>query len=97
MKLMTLFTTKKKETSKPHYGDVARWIERVIDSCETQKQIKSAERLIRLFESQYYGDLTFSEMNSTSRSLLRRCVEKWGDILEEKLEKKDKKKKDKKK
>ena len=94
---MTLFTTKKKETTKTHYGDVARWIERVIDSCETQKQIKSAERLIRLFESQYYGDLTFSEMNSTSRSLLRRCVEKWGDILEEKLEKKKKKKKDKKK
>ena len=91
---MTLFTTKKKETSKPHYGDVARWIERVIDSCETPKQVKSAERLIRLFESQYYGDLTFDEMHNISRSLLGRSTEKWGDLLEKKL---DKKKKDKKK
>lgn len=93
MKLMKLFTTKKKE-NKPHYGDVVRWIERVIDSCETPKQTKSAERLIRLFEDQYYGELTFSEMNSTSRSLLMRSTEKWGDLLEKKL---DKKKKDKKK
>lgn len=91
---MTLFTTKKKETTKPHYGDVARWIERVIDSCETPKQVKSAERLIRLFESQYYGDLTFDEMNHISRSLLGRSTEKWGDLLEKKLtrKKKDKKK-----
>ena len=92
---MIFFTSKKKETtSKPHYGDVARWIERVIDSCETPKQVKSAERLIRLFESQYYGDLTFYEMHHISRSLLERSTEKWGDLLEKKL---DKKKKDKKK
>lgn len=90
---MTLFTTKKKETTKPHYGDVARWIERVIDSCETPKQVKSAERLIRLFESQYYGDLTFDEMNHISRSLLGRSTEKWGDLLEKKLTKKKKDKK----
>jgi hypothetical protein len=92
---MIFFTSKKKETtSNPHYGDVARWIERVIDSCETPKQVKSAERLIRLFESQYYGDLTFDEMHNISRSLLGRSTEKWGDLLEKKL---DKKKKDKKK
>ena len=91
---MKLFTKKKRTTNNPHYGDVVRWIEKVIDSCETPKQTKSAERLIRLFEDQYYGELTFSEMNSTSRSLLRRSTEKWGDLLEKKL---DKKKKDKKK
>ena len=90
---MTLFTTKKKETTKPHYGDVVRWIERVIDSCETPKQVKSAERLIRLFESQYYVDLTFDEMNHISRSLLGRSTEKWGDLLEKKLTKKKKDKK----
>jgi hypothetical protein len=92
---MIFFTSKKKETtSNPHYGDVARWIERVIDSCETPKQVKSAERLIRLFESQYYGDLTFDEMHNISRSLLGRSTEKWGDLLEKKLtrKKKDKKK-----
>ena len=92
---MIFFTSKKKETtSNPHYGDVARWIERVIDSCETPKQVKSAERLIRLFESQYYGDLTFDEMHNISRSLLGRSIEKWGNLLEKKL---GKKKKDKKK
>ena len=90
---MTLFTTKKKEMTKPHYGDVVRWIERVIDSCETPKQVKSAERLIRLFESQYYVDLTFDEMNHISRSLLGRSTEKWGDLLEKKLTKKKKDKK----
>jgi len=79
--------------TKPHYGDVVRWIERVIDSCETPKQVKSAERLIRLFESQYYVDLTFDEMNHISRSLLGRSTEKWGDLLEKKLTKKKKDKK----
>ena len=92
MKLMKLFT-KKKTSTNPHYGDVVRWIEKVIDSCETPKQTKSAERLIRLFEDQYYGELTFSEMSSTSRSLLRRSTEKWGDLLEKKLDKKKDKKK----
>jgi hypothetical protein len=47
-----------------------------------------------LFESQYYGDLTFDEMHNISRSLLGRSTEKWGGLLEKKL---DKKKKDKKK
>ena len=89
---MKLFT-KKKTSTNPHYGDVVRWIEKVIDSCETPKQTKSAERLIRLFEDQYYGELTFSEMSSTSRSLLRRSTEKWGDLLEKKLDKKKDKKK----
>ena len=92
MKLMKLFT-KKKTSTNPHYGDVVRWIEKVIDSCETPKQTKSAERLIRLFEDQYYEELTFSEMSSTSRSLLRRSTEKWGDLLEKKLDKKKDKKK----
>ena len=90
---MKLFT-KNKTSTNPHYGDVVRWIERVIDSCETPRQTKSAERLIRLFESQYHGELTFSEMHSASRSLFTRSTEKWGDLLEKKL---DKKKKDKKK
>ena len=90
---MKLFTKKKRTTNNPHYGDVVRWIEKVIDSCETPKQTKSAERLVRLFEDQYYGELTFSEMSSTSRSLLRRSTDKWGDLLEKKLDKKKDKKK----
>ena len=39
-------------TSK-HHGDVAIWIEKVINSCETPLQEMTARRLVRLFESQY--------------------------------------------
>lgn len=35
-------------TSK-HYGDVNKWLERVIDSCTTPLQESSARRLISLF------------------------------------------------
>jgi hypothetical protein len=33
-----------------HYGDVKKWIEQVIDSCETYQQLNRAERLIDNFE-----------------------------------------------
>ena len=36
-----------------HYGDVANWIEKVIDSCETPAQELSARRLVRLYEKKY--------------------------------------------
>ncbi len=36
-----------------HYGDVANWIEKVIDSCETPLQEISARKLVRLYEKQY--------------------------------------------
>jgi hypothetical protein len=36
-----------------HHGDVAIWIEQVINSCETPLQEIAARTLIRLFESQY--------------------------------------------
>ena len=95
---MKLFT-KKKTSTNPHYGDVVRWIERVIDSCKTTDQIKTAESLIRLFEVQYSEELIPSELRSISRSLHIRNLEKWGQIVDWKLNnpKKDKKKKDKKK
>lgn len=33
-----------------HYGDVTKWIETIIDSCETWDQTKTAFRLISNFE-----------------------------------------------
>ena len=39
-------------TSK-HYGDVVNWIEKVINSCETPLQEKTARNLIYQFELQY--------------------------------------------
>ena len=35
-----------------HYGDVAKWIEKVIDSCETRQQTFTAKQLVRNFEKQ---------------------------------------------
>lgn len=40
-------------TSK-HYGDVLKWVECVIDSCETPQQELVARRLIRQFEMSYF-------------------------------------------
>jgi hypothetical protein len=35
-----------------HYGDVSKWIEKVIDSCETYQQTFTVNKLIRNFRSQ---------------------------------------------
>jgi hypothetical protein len=40
------------ENRSTHYGDVAKWIEKVIDSCETYQQTFVASRLIRNFRKQ---------------------------------------------
>jgi hypothetical protein len=34
-----------------HYGDVANWIEKVIDSCKTRDQVFSCQKLIHNFEN----------------------------------------------
>ena len=40
------------ENRSTHYGDIAKWIEKVIDSCETREQTFVAKRLIRNFYNQ---------------------------------------------
>jgi hypothetical protein len=40
------------EKRSRHYGDVAKWIEKVIDSCETLQQTFAARKLIRNFSTQ---------------------------------------------
>jgi hypothetical protein len=40
------------ENRSTHYGDVSKWIEKVIDSCETYQQTFTVKRLIRNFEKQ---------------------------------------------
>ena len=34
-----------------HYGDIHKWVKKVILSCETQQQLNSAERLVRYFDN----------------------------------------------
>ena len=40
------------ENRSRHYGDVQKWIEKVIDSCETYEQTRSARVLVWNFEKQ---------------------------------------------
>ena len=40
------------EQRSTHYGDVAKWIEKVIDSCETYQQTHTAKQLVTNFTKQ---------------------------------------------
>lgn len=40
------------EKRSTHYGDLQKWIEKVIDSCETYEQTRSVKRLVWNFEKQ---------------------------------------------
>jgi len=40
------------ENRSTHYGDVAKWIEKVVDSCEMYQQTFGARQLIWNFEKQ---------------------------------------------
>ena len=40
------------ENISAHYGDVSKWIEKVVESCQTREQTFTAKRLIRNFEHQ---------------------------------------------
>ncbi len=40
------------ENRSTHYGDISRWIEKVINSCETREQTFSTMRLVSNFEKQ---------------------------------------------
>ena len=39
-----------------HYGDVAKWIEKVIDSCETYNQLITARNLVSNFRKRLSSD-----------------------------------------
>jgi hypothetical protein len=40
------------ENRSTHYGDISKWIEKVIDSCETYQQTFAVRKLIRNFTEQ---------------------------------------------
>jgi hypothetical protein len=44
------------ENRSTHYGDVKKWIEKVIDSCETYQQTLTAKLLTYNFEKQMYSN-----------------------------------------
>jgi hypothetical protein len=40
------------EKRSEHYGDISKWIEKIIDSCETYQQTFTVKKLIRNFRIQ---------------------------------------------
>ena len=84
------------EKTKPHHGDVALWVQKCIDSCKTVDQTRSADRLIRLYENQYEGEVPASILRISTKELERRALDRWADLAYRKAEKKTKKNKNKK-
>ena len=44
-----------------HRGDVFQWIIKVIESCTTTAQLRSASNLICLFEAKYRAEMNWQE------------------------------------
>jgi len=68
-----------------HYGDVANWIEKVIDSCETPSQEVSARNLVRLYEKQY-SYLEYPVYRDLCRRLNNKLDDKFYSRIENQLE-----------
>jgi hypothetical protein len=68
-----------------HYGDVANWIEKVIDSCETPLQEISARKLVRLYEKQY-SYLDYPVYRELCRRLQNKLDNKFYSRIENQLE-----------
>jgi hypothetical protein len=62
------------EKRSTHYGDVQKWIEKVIDSCETHAQARSARSLIWNFEKQMVRNKVDSSILYTIGGHLRNLV-----------------------
>ena len=74
-------------TSK-HYGDVYKWLEKIIDSCTTPLQESSARRLIRLFGEglRRSGEVDRDTIYFMESVLRYRLEEKTYSRIEKKLE-----------
>lgn len=68
-----------------HYGDVANWIEKVIDSCETPMQENSARKLVQLFEKRY-SYLVYPVYRDLCRRLQNKLEDKVYSRIENKLQ-----------
>jgi hypothetical protein len=68
-----------------HYGDVANWIEKVIDSCEHPTQEIAARKLVRLFEKKYFDVLDMQTYLEVSRRLQHRLDDKVFSRLDKKF------------
>jgi 2,3-bisphosphoglycerate-independent phosphoglycerate mutase len=69
-----------------HYGDVQNWVEKVIDSCETQDQTDSARKLVWNFENQMRNNkVDISIRHSIGHHLTCLVHDKMDELLIKKL------------
>jgi len=75
------------EKRSTHYGDIQKWIEKVIDSCETYDQVHSTRNLIWNFEKQMTKNkVNISIKHSISLELINLMYEKMDELLLKKIE-----------
>jgi hypothetical protein len=59
-----------------HYGDLIKWVYKVIDSCQTREQIRTAERLIDNFSEQpQIKQLDVNLYFEIIREMRHKCIE----------------------
>jgi hypothetical protein len=68
--------------SSTHYGDVHRWILKVIDSCDQYNQIFTARKLVDNFCSMKYPTLEWSEKSTLNSQLIIAVHDKQQKILD---------------
>jgi hypothetical protein len=68
--------------SSSHYGDVHRWILKVIDSCDQYDQIFTSHRLVDNFCDMKYPTLEWFEKSTLNSQLIIAVQEKQRQLLE---------------
>jgi len=77
------------EKRSTHYGDLTKWIERVIDSCETYQQTFTARKLISNFENKLSKEKSYSRLSWVTTDVLRNKLDiKRNQLLNSNKEKK---------
>lgn len=66
------------EKKSKHYGDIEKWVEKVIDSCETSEQLFSVRKLVTNFDRQMC-------QNNVNPGLRRNIVEYLRFLISSKL------------
>jgi hypothetical protein len=74
------------EKRSTHYGDVSKWVEKVIDSCETQEQTHSAWQLVWNFEKQMSKNKVGPVRYSIGHHLTSLLHDKMDELLKKQLE-----------
>ena len=72
-----------------HYGDISAWVEKVIESCETNIQTNVADRLLRNFENRLINEFPDSYWPNHHYDIIRplslKLLDKKDEILKKQL------------